>query len=404
MNASTISSRASDRPAALGGTPVFDAPVYVTRSLVPDRVLFEREIEAVFDRQWYTNDGPVVRKLEAWLRNRLEVGFCAAFSSGTMALQAALRSLDLSGEVITTPFTFPATVHAIRWNGLEPVFCDIDPETYNLDPTLLGPLVSSRTSALLPVHVYGNPCDVEAIDVIAKQHGLKVVYDAAHAFGARYRGRSIGSYGDLSAFSFHATKIFHTAEGGAVTGGDDEARDRLALLRNFGIVNEDEVSGVGVNGKLSELHAALGLAVIDAAEREMEERKALVSQYEALLAEIPGVGRQRRMRGSEPSGYNFAIEFDPEAFGLNRDQVHTALAAENIVTRKYFYPLCSENQSYRDLPSAAPERLPHAHRLAERILCLPMYGALGREGVERVVEALLRVHAHAGELAGVDAG
>lgn len=401
MNASTTSFSTSDRPAALGGTPAFDAPVYVTRSLAPDRARFDREIEAVFDRLWYTNDGPVVRKLEAWLRDRLEVGFCAAFASGTAALQASLRSLDLSGEVITTPFTFPATVHAIRWNGLEPVFCDIDPETYNIDSEAVESLVSSRTSALLPVHVFGNPCDVEALGGVAERHDLKVVYDAAHAFGVRFRGRSIGSFGDLSVFSFHATKIFHTAEGGAVTGGDDADRDRLALLRNFGIVDENVVSGVGVNGKMSELHAALGLAIIETAEREYEERRELISHYESRLAEIPGVGLQRRMPGCESNGYNFSINLDPEAFGLNRNNVHTALAAENIVTRKYFHPLCSENPSYRDLPSAAPERLPHAHRLAERILCLPLYGALGRDGVERIVEALLRVRAHAGDLAAV---
>jgi dTDP-4-amino-4,6-dideoxygalactose transaminase len=379
-------------PALLGGKPAFAEPVYVTRARVPDRALFDSLVASVLEARWFTNDGDLVRRLEEHLQHRLGAAFCALFSSGTTALQAALRSLRLSGEVITTPFTFPATVHAIEWNGLTPVFCDIDPETYNLDPDRAANLVSERTAALVPVHVFGNPCAVERIEKLARRQRLAVVYDAAHAFGVSCRGRAVGCWGDLSVFSFHATKLFHTAEGGAVVGADMGRRRELALLRNFGIVDEETVHGVGVNGKLSELHAALGLALLGGVDDDIRKRAALDARYRRRLADIPGIRFQRLEDATAPNHAYFTIEVGAAGFGLSRDELHRALRAENIITRKYFYPLCSENSSYRHLPTASPDRLPNAHRIATRILCLPLYGDLGTDAVDRIVDAILTIH------------
>jgi len=381
-------------PAILGGAPRFAEPRYVTRPRLPDRARFSALLDGVFAARWLTNDGAVVRELEARLHDRLGGAFCAAFCNGTVALQVALRSLDLAGEVITTPFTFPATVHAIEWNGLTPVFCDIDPETYNLDPAAAAALRGERTCALLPVHVFGNPCDVEAIGALAARHGLKVVYDAAHAFGVSHGGRPIGAWGDLSVFSFHATKLFHTAEGGAVTGAVAEAADSVRLLRNFGIVNEDEVRGVGLNGKLSELHAALGLALLDVIDTEIAARGALAARYDAVFANVPGLGFQRRAAQTRRNYAYYTLEVDP-AFGLTRDELHAALRAEGVVTRKYFFPLCSANTAYRHLPSTQPGCLPNAERVAARVLCLPLYGELAPEDVDAIADCVLALQAGA---------
>jgi dTDP-4-amino-4,6-dideoxygalactose transaminase len=382
-------------PAFLGGSAIFSEPVYVTRALAPDRRVFAERVAAIFRSRWFTNDGPTVRELERRLTETLGVEFCAAFANGTVALQAALRSLDLSGEVITTPFTFPATLHAVVMNGLTPVFCDIDSDTYNLDPVRAAELVGGSTSALLPVHVFGSPCDVEALAELGERRGLRVVYDAAHAFGVSVRGRPIGCFGDLSVLSFHATKVFHTSEGGAVVGVRREAFGRLAMLRNFGIVSEDEVTGVGVNGKMSEVHAAMGLALLEEAHAEVGRRAAIAARYRERLSELPGVVFQRFAPETLRNHYNFSLEIDEAAFGLSRDAVHEALRAENVHTRKYFHPLCSENPSYRDLPSARPEHLRNAHRVASRILCIPLYGELGLEGADRVADALFAIQAHA---------
>lgn len=385
-------------PALLGGEPAFDQPINVTRALAPEPSQLQERLASIHASRWYTNDGPLARELEQRLVEALGVGFCAAFCNGTSALQAALRHLDLSGEVITTPFTFPATVHAIEWNGLTPVFCDIDPESWNLDPARAAERVTSATSAIVPVHVFGNPCDVGALGALAEARELRLVYDAAHAFGARLEGRSLAGYGDLSVLSFHATKLFHTAEGGAVTGEDASHYRPLHLLRNFGIAGEDLVQGVGLNGKMSELHAALGLSLLEAAFEEITARARLAAVYDGLLGSVPGLRFQRFPETAEKNHAYYAIRVEAEAFGLSRDEVHHALRAENIVTRRYFFPLCSENESYRALPSARPEGLPEAHRLADEVLCLPLYGELGEAAVARCAKTLLGLREAAPQL------
>ena len=382
-------------PAILGGAPLFGEPVYVTRPPVPDPVEFQRRIADVFGSRWFTNNGPLVRELEARLQQRLATGFCASFCNGTVALQIALRALDLEGEVITTPFTFPATVHAIEWNGLTPVFADVDPRTYNLDVRRAAELVTPRTSAILPVHVFGNPCDVVGIERLAQSAGLKVVYDAAHAFGVHHRGRPIGMWGDLSVLSFHATKLFHSAEGGGIIGPDPDSFEGIRLLRNFGIVNQNEVHGVGLNGKLSELHAAVGLGVLDIVDREIARRGEIDACYRACLGEVEGVLLQELADDTTHNHAYFTVEIDAETFGLTRDEVQQALLAENVMARKYFHPLCSENECYRDLPSAQPDSLPNAHRLTSRVLCLPIYGELSVGDAERIAKRLIALRADA---------
>ncbi len=380
---------AGKRPAILGGDPAFPEAVYFTRPPAPNPALLARLTSEILESRWFTNDGILVCQLEARLATRLGVRWCAALCNGTTALQLALRALELTGEVITTPFTFPATVHAIAWSGLTPVFCDIDPETYNLDPATVASVITERTSALLPVHVFGNPCDVSAMARLAAERKLRLVFDAAHAFGAFAGGRGISTWGDVSALSFHATKVFHTAEGGAVVGTDPGLLDRIFSLRNFAIRNEEGARGLGINGKMSELHAALGLALLDHIDEEMETRSRLRARYLERLGGVEGLRFQRVLPECEPNHAYFTVEIDSRRFGLTRDEVQRALLVENIVARRYFWPLCSENPYYRRLPSAAPERLPNAHAVVSRILCLPLYGGLGGDDVDAIADALL---------------
>jgi dTDP-4-amino-4,6-dideoxy-D-glucose transaminase len=386
---------AGKRPAILGGAPTFPEFIYVARAAAPDADRLARLLARVFASRQLTNDGILVHELQERLALRLGVGWCAALTNGTTALQLALRALDLSGDVITTPFTFPATVHAIDWLGLTPVFCDIDPETYNLDPAAAETLITDRTSAILGVHVFGNPCDVRALERLRVRRGVRLIYDAAHAFDVRVDGRGIGTWGDLSALSFHAAKMFHTAEGGALVGADAALFERVAALRNFGIRDESTVHGVGINGKMSELHAAVGLALFDRIDDEIATRRRLQARYVARLGEVEGIRFQRVDPATTPNHAYCTIEIDPTGFGLSRDQVRQALLFENIAARHYFWPLCSENPYYRGLPSAAPYRLPNAHRVASRVLSLPLYGELSEEMVDRIGDALIALHAAA---------
>jgi len=382
-------------PVVLGGEALFAADVFVTRPVLPDPDVFSRLCAGMFASHWLTNAGPLVIELEERLATHLGVSSCITFCNGTTALLTALRALDLSGEVITTPFTFPATPHCIEWNGLTPVFCDIDPDTYCLDPAQVEERIGPKTTAIVPVHVFGNPCDVVAFERIADQHGLRIVYDAAHCFGVEHRGQPIGAYGDLSVLSFHATKVFHCSEGGAVLARDPALQEKLALLRNFGIVDENEVRGVGLNGKLSELHGAMGLLVLDQMTDERTRRAQLTMLYREGLAGLPGVRLQRVAEDTVENHFNMTIEIDPEGFGLTRDDLQRALVAERVVTRKYFYPLCSENECYAKLPSSVSEHLMNARRVASRILSLPLYGDLGESAVHAIIETVCALHASA---------
>jgi len=299
-----------------------------------------------------------------------------------------VRGLGLTGEVITTPFTFPATPHSLGWSNVTPVFCDIDPVRMTLDPARIGALVTPRTTGIMAVHVYGIPCDVEAIQAVADRFGLKVLYDAAHAFGVRIGEVGIGNFGDVSMFSFHATKLFHTAEGGALTYRDGALKANIDHLKNFGILNQDEVDVIGINGKMSELHAVLGLAVLEMVEREVTLRKSIAARYRSRLSAVPGVLPMPELPGVTESYQYFAVRIDERAFGCSRQALFEQLKLQNVFTRKYFFPLCTDYACYASLPSSRRELLPVAHRVVNEVLCLPIYGRLSLDAVDRICDMI----------------
>jgi len=385
-------------PAVLGGPPAFDAPLYCARARRPPDDVLAPLLAEVMESRWFTNNGDKVRRLEEELARALGAGFVRLTCNGTIALLLALRALGTRGSVVTTPFTFPATAHAIAWNGLTPVFADIDPVTKNLDPAAVETACDDTTTAILAVHVFGVPCDVDALEAIARRRGLRVLYDAAHAFGVRVGGRPIAAHGDLSVFSFHATKLFHSCEGGAVVGHDPALAAKIDSLRNFGILDEEHVEGVGINGKLSEFHAAVGLALLPGTADEIGARSTVDATYREELADCAGLSFVPRDDGVEPNHAYFPVDVDPDAFGLTRDELHAALREDNVFARKYFHPLCTENRAYRDLPSADPSRLPQATRVAGRVLTLPMYGELALEDVHRIASRIRAIRARAPEV------
>jgi dTDP-4-amino-4,6-dideoxygalactose transaminase len=305
----------------------------------------------------------------------------------------ALKSLEISeGEVITTPFTFPATVHVLWWNRLTPVFCDIEEKTFNIDPKKIESLITSQTKAILPVHVYGNPCEVTAIQNIADKYGLKVIYDAAHAFGVKLHGKSVLNYGDISALSFHATKLFNTIEGGALICRNEKLKERIRFLKNFGIADEETVIGPGINGKMNEFQAAFGLLGLEQVEQEIQQRKHLTELYRQGLKEIPGIHCQEDLPGVTHNYGYFPILVDPALYGCDRNELHQLLKNCNIYTRKYFYPLCSNYSCYSSLPSAQPSNLPVAQKTAARVLCLPIYGEMGASLVGGIISIVRDLH------------
>jgi dTDP-4-amino-4,6-dideoxygalactose transaminase len=373
-------------------TPVpFDAPIYVTRPLLPPLGSLMNRLEEVWTTRQLTNIGAQHERLETALRLYLGVRELSLFTNGTVALITAIRALGLDGEVLTTPFTFPATPHALSWSGLTPVFCDLDPVTLNIDPGAVEAAVTERTSGILAVHVYGNPCDVAGLQRVADRYRLKIIYDAAHAFGARVHNAGIGTFGDVTMFSFHATKLFHTAEGGALACGDPLLKARIDDMRNFGIHGPDAVEAIGLNGKMSELHAALGLCVLEGLAQELALRRRLLARYRERFALVAGVECMQTANGDGNSCQYCVIRVDETAFGCSRDVLHEELRAYNVFTRKYFYPLCADYDCYRRLPSAAAANLPVARRAVREVLCMPLYGALSEADVDRICDMVLAI-------------
>jgi dTDP-4-amino-4,6-dideoxygalactose transaminase len=362
-------------------------PVYVTRPALPPLERLLPLLEEIWQRAVVTNGGPVHERFAAALATHLGVRHVSLFNNATVALIAALRQQAVTGEVITTPFSFVATAHAIRWVGAQPVFVDIEPRTLNLDPSKIEAAITPRTTAIVPVHCYGHPCEVEAIDEIARRHGLKVIYDAAHAFGVRWRGRSLLEWGELSVISFHATKVFNTFEGGAVVCREAADRDALDLVKNFGIVDETTVTEVGLNGKMSEFNAALGLLQLETVDALIAERRAIHDRYSDGLRGVPGLAV---LESGNREGHNFAycpILVAPP-FPLSRDALQEHLKARGIFARRYFYPLLASFPMYRQLPSADLAGLPVAHAAAERVLCLPIYPGLDEADQQAVIDAI----------------
>lgn len=361
--------------------------INVTRSSMPPFEEYCGEIRDLWDSRWLTNMGVKHEALRAALLEYLGVAGLELVTNGHLSLELSLQALGLSGEVITTPFTFASTTQAIVRSGLIPVFCDIDPVTLTLDPEKIEARITERTSAILPVHVYGTVCDVEAIDALAKRHGLKVLYDAAHAFGVRYKGRGIGMYGDAACFSFHATKVFHTVEGGVTAFQSEAFGKRLARLKNFGLESPEDAADIGGNAKLDEFRAAMGLCNLRHLGGELERRRLVTARYRARLEGVPGLQLKAVQPEAESNFAYFPILFDKTTFGANRDVVKAALDARAIHPRKYFYPLTSVFSCYRGLFD--PGNTPVAERAARQVLCLPLYPDLPLETVDQICDIIL---------------
>ena len=366
----------------------FAQPIYVTRPLLPPLEEYTALLQDVWASGWLSNGGAQHQALEAEVGQWLGAPHLSLFNNGTIALLVACQALELAGEVITTPFTFPATPHVLSRNNITPVFADIDPDTLCIAPASIEAGVTARTSGILGVHVYGVPCDVRAIASIAQSHRLSVVYDGAHAFGTQIDGQAISAFGDATMFSFHATKLFHTAEGGALAVQDPELKQRIDLLKNFGIKNENEVVLSGINGKMSELQAALGRVVLRSVAEERQRRMLIRRVYEQRLADVCSLRLQTMPAGVTDSLQYLVLRVGAQS-GCSRDALHERLKTYNIITRKYFNPLCSEYSCYRHLPSAQPANLPNAHRVASEALVLPLYGALEIDDVHRICDAIL---------------
>jgi dTDP-4-amino-4,6-dideoxygalactose transaminase len=364
-------------------------PIYVTRPSLPALEEFIPYLREIWDSKILTNGGPFHEKFEHKLCEYLGVKQIALFANATIGLVTALQALRITGEVITTPYSFVATAHSLLWNGIKPVFVDIDPHTFNLDPSKIEAAITPQTTAIMPVHVYGHPCDVDGIQAIADTYGLKVIYDAAHAFGVQCHCGSVLTHGDLSVLSFHATKVFTTFEGGAIVCPDEKSRQRINFLKNFGFADEVTVVAPGINGKMSEFNAALGLLQLNGIDAALAERRAIDERYRAGLADVAGI-RCLQSAGEIRSNYAyFPILVQPD-YPLGRDALFQKLRDKGIYVRRYFYPLISDFPMYRGLPSAAHANLPIARRMAAQVLCLPIYPGLPHDQVDRVLE-LLRV-------------
>jgi dTDP-4-amino-4,6-dideoxygalactose transaminase len=368
----------------------FPTPIYITHPTMPPLEDYVSDLKIIWESGWLTNNGPYHKELERRLVDHLQVPYISLFNNGTLALLLALQVLRLNhGEVITTPFTFAATTHTLHWNGITPVFCDIEPDTLNIDPERIEALITPQTTAIIPVHVYGSPCDIEAIRDIADRHGLRVIYDAAHAFGVKVDDHSILEEGDISMVSFHATKLFSTIEGGALITSDENVKKRLDFLKNFGIADEEHIIAPGINAKMNEFQAAFGLLELRQLEEEIQKRAELTRIYREIFAEIPGIKLVESQVEGVQLNYSYApILIDEVEFGIDRDTVYKALQEFNIYARKHFYPLTSQYPCYNSLPSANPTNLPIATRVADQVLCLPLYGKLSASHIYRICEIL----------------
>ena len=356
--------------------------ILVTKPFLPPVEEYIEEIKEIWANHWLTNMGPKHEAFREALRDYLGADKVELLTNGHMAIELGLQALGLEGEVITTPFTFASTTHAIVRNGLTPVFCDINPTDYTMDVEKIESLITERTSAILPVHVYGHVCNVEAIEDIAKRHGLKVLYDAAHTFGVRYRGKSPAVWGDVACYSFHATKVFHSIEGGAACFRDDGFAKRLYQLKNFGIMDQEHVTGVGSNAKMNEFAAAMGLCNLRHLPQTIEKRKNVVKRYRELLEDCPGIQLPPIQEGVESNYAYFPIVVHEEKFGATRDDVCAALAEKNIFARKYFYPLTSSFECYEGMFDTA--LTPVAQYVSRNVLTLPLYDSLPLEAVENI--------------------
>ena len=362
--------------------------ITVTSPLLPDLDEFHGLLKEIWESKWITNNGSFHKKLEAALGEYLKVPYVSLFTNGTLPLLTALQALRITGEVITTPYSFVATTHALWWNGIKPVFVDIDPRTGNLDPNKIEAAITPKTTAILPVHVYGKPCDVDAIQAIADKYGLKVIYDAAHAFGVEVNGESILNAGDMSTLSFHATKVFNTIEGGAMIMHDAKTKQRIDYLKNFGFAGETEVVGPGINSKMDEVRSAYGLLNLKQVDAAIASRKKVATAYRDALRNVEGITFWDDMPGVKHNYSYFPIFVDANKYGMTRDELYFKMKEKNILARRYFYPLISDFSTYRGLKSSNPENLPIATKIAKEVICLPIYHSLTNEHINKILEAI----------------
>ena len=365
-----------------------DKTITVTSPLLPNLQDFENCLEDIFNRRWLTNNGHYHQVLEKALAEYLNVPYLSLFTNGTLPLITALQALRITGEVITTPYSFTATTHSIWWNNLKPVFVDVDEKTGNIDVSKIEAAITPNTTAIMPVHVYGTPCDTKRIQEIADIYGLKVIYDAAHAFGVKVDGKSILENGDMSTLSFHATKVYNTVEGGALVCRDEATKKRIDYLKNFGFADEVTVVAPGINSKMDELRSAWGLLNLKQVDDAIARRKRVAEMYKATLKYVAGIRYLEDIEGVRHNYSYFPIFITEKEYGMSRDELYAKLKENNILGRRYFYPLISNFPVYRGLESARKENLPVANKLAEQVLCLPMYADLTDEDVDRVLQVV----------------
>lgn len=366
-----------------------DKLITVTSPLLPNLDEFHSMLQEIWNCKWITNNGSFHKLLEKELAAYLKVPYISLFTNGTLPLITALQALRITGEVITTPYSFVATTHSLWWNGIKPVFVDIDPATGNIDPDKIEAAITPKTTAIMPVHVYGKPCDTQRIQQIADKYGLKVIYDAAHAFGVEVNGESILKAGDMSTLSFHATKVYNTIEGGALVMHDEKTKQRIDYLKNFGFANEVEVIAPGINSKMDEMRAAYGLLNLRQVDAAIEARHQVAMKYRDALCPVEGITFMDDMPGVKHNYSYFPIFIDAEKYGMTRDELYFKMKEQNVLGRRYFYPLISEFSTYRGLSSASPENLPNAHKMADSVICLPMHHELGNEEIERILNTII---------------
>ena len=364
--------------------------ITVTSPLLPNLDEFHELLKEIWESKWITNNGSFHKQLEKALAEYLKVPFVSLFTNGTLPLLTALQALHISGEVITTPYSFVATTHALWWNGIKPVFVDIEWATGCMNPHKIEAAITPKTTAIMPVHVYGKPCNVKAIQEIADKYGLKVIYDAAHAFGVEQDGVSLMNYGDLSTLSFHATKVYNTIEGGAMVMHDEKTKQRIDYLKNFGFAGETEVVGPGINSKMDEMRAAYGLLNLKQVDAAIEARHQVAIKYREALKDVDGIEYWNDLPGVKHNYSYFPIFVHQKTYGMSRDELYFKLKEQGILARRYFYPLISDFSTYRGLPSATKENLPVATEMAREVICLPMHHCLSEEDVECILNCIIK--------------
>ena len=367
---------------------MIDKPIYVTSPLLPSLEDFTFLLKEIWESKMLTNNGNFHQKLEEELAKYLKVPYLSLFTNGTLPLITALQAMRSTGEVITTPFSFVATTHSLWWNGIKPVFVDIEPETCNLDPSKIEAAITPRTTAIMPVHVYGKPCKTKEIQEIANKYGLKVIYDAAHAFGVEINGESILNFGDMATLSFHATKVYNTLEGGALVVHDEQTKKRIDYLKNFGFASETEVVAPGINSKVDEVRAAYGLLNLKQVDHAINSRRKVAIRYRDELQGVKGITFFNDIPGVRHNYSYFPIFINAEEYGMTRDELYFKMKEHNVFGRRYFYPLISTFSTYRGLDSANPDNLPIATQMSNNVICLPMHHALSENEVEYILQII----------------